>query len=104
MPTTWSSAISLEYPPGVVFYADAGRVRLVQAVAEANDVHLSVTPDGLLVLAACCVTEVLSAADGVSDWAAEFDALPPPPSASLRGPDGYWAEDLDAIREKLDLY
>jgi hypothetical protein len=89
--------------PGVVFFADAARARLVLAVAERCDLGLTVTREGLLDLLAGSVDELLAAATELLAWREEFDALAPAPTAALLGSDGYWAGDLDHIREALEI-
>jgi hypothetical protein len=102
-PTAWSTRGKPGSAPGVVFFADAARARLVLAVAERCDLGLSVTRDGLFDLSAGSVTELVAAAVELLAWRDEFEALPPPPTFALLGPDGYWADDLDEIRELLGI-
>jgi hypothetical protein len=87
----------------VVFYADASRARLVLAVAERHDIGLTTMRDGGLHLCAGNVDEMLSAAIELMSGKDECDALPPPPTAGLLGPDGHWAADLEDVLEALGI-
>jgi len=73
----------------------------VLAAAERYDLGLTTTRDGGLHPSAGNVDERLAAAIELMSWRDEFDALPPPPTAGLLGPGGYWAADLEDVLEAL---